>query len=435
MLKKQKNNNLKFQSRIFIILLALAFLSLSCGGGGGGRKESVTLTVWKTFEDSQNLQGILQAYRKLRPNVNIVYTKKNVETYEEDLLNALASGTGPDIFSIHNSWLPKYTDKLVPAPGTIWQFTDYKNSFVDVAVNDFTKDGQIYSAPMYVDSLALYYNKDLMGTVGIATPPKTWSELEDDVRILKRSDSRGYFTRSGVAIGTNSNVNRAVDILYLLMLQKGTAPFNQYGQPNFSSSQYVGGNYTNPGAEALSYYTSFASPSSLNYNWNLRSDYSVDAFANGRAAYLISYSYMRDTILQKAPNLNFDVAQVPQPNLESPTVNFANYWGEAVSKQSKNSDYAWDFIKFLTSRESLDMYYAENKLPSSRKDLVELQISDPDIGVFAHANLTAKNFYRPDQVKMDGIFGQVIDNVILNGFSAQESLSQAQQQTSALLRE
>ncbi len=417
-------------------LAAVAFLSFSCGGGGGGGGgQRVTLTVWKTFEDSANLQPIFEAYRKIRPSVEIVYTKKNVETYEQDLLNALASGTGPDIFSIHNSWLPKYTDKLAPAPDEIWGFTEYKNAFVDVVVSDFTLAGKIYAAPMAVDSLALYYNKDLMGTAGIATPPKTWNELGEDVQKIKRSDSKGYFTRSGVAIGTNSNVNRAVDILYLFMLQKGVVPFSQYGNPSFGESITRNGNYTNPGAEALSFYTSFASPSSPNYNWNLRSDYSVDAFANGRAAYLISYSYMRDTILQKAPNLNFDVAPVPQPNLSDSSVNFANYWGEAVSKQSKNADYAWDFVKFLTSKQALDIYYAQTKQPSSRKDLIELQINDPEIGVFAHANLTAKDFYRPDQVKMDNIFGQMIDSVILNGFSAQEALSQAQQQAAALVRE
>ena len=30
----------------------------------------------------------------------------------------------------------------------------------------------------------------------------------------------------------------------------------------------------------------------------------------------------------KNPNLNFDVTGVPQPNLDDPSVNFANYWGK-----------------------------------------------------------------------------------------------------------
>ncbi|HVY67522.1 MAG TPA: extracellular solute-binding protein, partial [Patescibacteria group bacterium] len=333
----------------------------------------------------------------------------------------------------NNAWLPQYLDKATAAPDTIWKFADYKRDFVDAAVNDFTKDQQIYGVPMSVDSLALYYNKDILGSAGIATPPKTWDELARDVQRVKRQDKTGYFTVSGVAMGTNTNVNRAADILYLLMLQKGAVPFSQDGQyPSFGSTAYINGQTVNPGADALSYYTSFAAPSSQNYNWNYKSDYSIDAFANGRAAFLYSYSYTRQTILQKSPNLNFDVAPVPQPDLTSPSVNFANYWGDVVSKQSKNANWAWDLLQFLTSKDSLDKYYAKTKVPSSRRDLIELQASDPDIGVFANANLTAKPFYRPDQAKMDSIFGQMIDNVILSGQSIDQALSQAQQQAATL---
>jgi ABC-type glycerol-3-phosphate transport system substrate-binding protein len=130
--------------------------------------------------------------------------------------------------------------------------------------------------------------------------------------------------------------------------------------------------------------------------------------------------------------LNFDVAPVPQPNLDQPDVNFANYWGEVVSKQSKNSAVAWDFLNFITSNAELDKFYAEDKEPSSRLDLIQLQIQDPDIGVFANANLTAKSFYRPDQAGMDDIFGKMIDNVILNGVSSQDALNQGAQQATAL---
>jgi len=427
---KQKN---KFH-KIFLLCIGLSLLAASCGGatGGTGSNKQVVITIWKPFETSENLQPLFSAYQAKHPNVQIVYSKKNVDTYETDLLNALASGNGPDIFSINNSWLPEYVDKITPAPTDVFTYKEYKDTFIDVAEKDFTKDQKIYGVPLSVDSLALYYNKDLLGSAGIATPPKTWGELALDVQKLKRSDGKGYFTTSGLAIGTNSNVNRAVDILYLLMLQQGAVPFSADGNPTFAQPVQKKGNQTNPGLTGLTYYTSFASPTSVNYNWNSRSDYSTDAFANGRAAFLYSYSYTRQTILQKSPNLNFDVASVPQPNLDDPTVNFANYWAEAVSKQSKNSAVAWDVLKFITSKESLDKYYAKNKQPSSRKDLIALQIQDPEIGVFANANLTAKSFYKPDQVKMDTIFGTLIDNVILQGLSVGDALNQAAQRAATL---
>ncbi len=420
----------------FLILLVLIFVITGRKKPSTFPSGPITLTFWDPFNESQILSPLFADYSKLHPNVRIVYTKKDISTYSNDLLQALASGSGPDIFAINNAWLPKFLDKATAAPASIINFTDYKTAFVDAAVNDFTKDQKVYGVPLSVDSLALYYNKDLLGSAGIATPPKTWNELAADVQKIKRQDSSGYFTRSGVAMGTNANVNRSVDILYLLMLQQGVVPFSQDGNyPQFGQTVQQHGNTINPGAIGLGFYTSFADPTNINYNWNARSDYSIDAFANGRAAFLYSYSYARDTILQKSPNLNFDVAAVPQPNLENPTVNFANYWGEVVSKQSKRPTVAWDFLKFLASKAELDKYYASHKVPASRKDLVSLQIQDPDIGVFANANLTAKTFYRPDQAKMDTIFGQMIDNVILNHSSIQDSLSQAAQQASTLTRQ
>ena len=424
-------------AKIIILIFGFSLLAAGCGGGATSQSGPVTVNFWMPFEDSENIQPLISDYMQKHPGITIVFTKKDINTYENDLLNALAAGTGPDIFAVHNDWLPKYADKITPAPTKTFLYKDFKDAFIDVVSKDFTDgNSKVFGVSMSVDSLGLYYNKDLLGTAGIATPPKTWDELAQDVQRIRRSDGRGYFTRSGLAIGTNTNVNRAVDILYLFMLQQGAQAFSaDLVNPTFGENLQQNGNVVNPGQTALNFYTSFANPNSVNYNWNLRSDYSIDAFTNGRAAFLYNYSYTRNTILQKNPNLNFDVAPVPQPNLDNPTVNFANYWGEVVAKQSKNSAIAWDFLKFMTSKAELDKYYALHKQPSSRKDLIDLQVSDPNIGVFANANLTAKSFYKPDQVKMDNIFGSMIDNVILKGLSVTDALSQAEQQAATLTRE
>ena len=428
---------LKIQTKfkkIILSLIGLALLAAGCGGGGNtANNQRIVINFWDPFENTQDLQPLFSAYQQQHPGVQIVYTKKDISTYSQDLLNALAAGNGPDIFSINNAWLPQYLDKTAPATSTLWSYKDYKDTFVDAAVNDFTYSQKVYGVPLYVDSLGLYYNKDILGTYGIATPPKTWDELQQDVQKIKRADNTGYFTLSGLAAGTNANVNRAVDILYLMMLQKGLTPYNQdHTRPQFDQSVQVNGNVDYPGLDGLNFYTSFADPRTTNYNWNSRSDYSIDAFTNGRAAFLYSYSYTADTIKQKNPNLNFDVAPVPQSNLNQTSVNFANYWGEVVNKQSKNQTAAWNLLKFITSKDSLSKFYATDKQPSSRKDLIAQQIQDPEIGVFANANLTAKSFYRPDQQSIDNIFGQTIDNVILKGVDSKTALRQAQEEASAI---
>lgn len=430
----QNQNSLFKKITIALVMASLVLVSAGCGGGGA-KPGKVTLKIWKPFVDSDKMGVIIQAYKKSHPNVTIEYTKKNIENYESDLLNALASGNGPDIYSINNTWLPEYLDKVSPAPDKLYTLKEYKDAFVDVVSTDFVKDNKIYGTAMWVDSLALYYNKDIMGTAGIATPPKTWDDLANDSRRIASQNEQGYFERSGVAMGTNDNVNRGVDIVYLLMLQAGTVPWSSDNRtPRFASSVQRNGKSVNPGVEAMEFYTSFADPSSRNYTWNSESDYSVDAFANGRAAFLYGYSYTRAQIDAKAPNLNYDVAPVPQYDLSQPNVNFASYFGEVVSKQSKHTDAAWDFLKFATSKPALDAYYAKDKQPSSRRDLIELQSQDLDIGVFAHANLTAKSFYKVNEEKFDQLIGDAINNILFKGQSISSSLSRAQSQANALVQ-
>ncbi len=408
-------------------------MAAGCGGGGGAPK--VTLKIWKPFVDTDKMQPIITAYQQKHPNVTIEYVKKNIENYEADLLDSLAARRGPDIYSINNTWLPRYEDKASPAPEKLYTIKEYKETFVDVLTTDLIKDNKIYGTALWVDSLGLYYNKDLLGTAGIATPPKTWLELAQHSRRVTRQSTSGYFDRSGVAIGTNRNVNRAVDIVYLLMLQAGVVPWSADGSvPQFANSLIRQGNSVNPGVEAVNFYTSFSNPNTENYTWNENSDYSVDAFANGRAAYLFGYAYTRSQIDSKAPNLNYDVANVPQYNLTNPSVNYANYFAEVVSDQSEVKDWAWDFLKFATSKEVLDKYYANDKQPSSRRDLIELQSQDTEIGVFAHANLTAKSFYKADETKFDGIIAEMIDNIVLKGQAVEQALSQAQSQAMTITK-
>src|SRR6476661_5362721 len=90
----------------FLIILMLVLLMFS-PSSKPRTTGPVTLTWWKTFETSDNVQDLINDYQQTHKNVIINYVKKDAGTYENDLLNAYASGNGPDILSIHNDWVPK----------------------------------------------------------------------------------------------------------------------------------------------------------------------------------------------------------------------------------------------------------------------------------------------------------------------------------------
>ncbi|MDP2933487.1 MAG: extracellular solute-binding protein, partial [bacterium] len=408
------------------ILLALTQFAALCGKPAPVSNKPVELVIWKTFDSEENLRPIFDAYKKLHPNVSFRFEKKDIADYENELLTAFAKQAGPDIFSIHNDWVPKYKDYLATAPEGLFSQREFQDTFVDVAKEDlYDPAGNLYAVPMSMDVLALYYNRDLLGSAGISVPPRTWDEVIADVKKLTRQDKLGNFLINGIALGTSSNVNRSVDVLSLLMLQNGTQIFNT--ERTLVAIDRVltkpDGSSYNPGAQALEFYTQFANPAKETYTWSVRNNQSIDAFASGQAAMMISYSYITPLIRGKSPLLNFGVAPVPQIDMTKPKVGFANYFAEGVSKVSPNTSVAWDFLRFATKAENLQAYYSMNKLASPRKDLISTQISDPELGVFAEGALTAKTFYKPDASNIEAIFLRMIDDIILRNRTPQQALS------------
>ncbi|MGE5298191.1 MAG: extracellular solute-binding protein [Acidobacteriaceae bacterium] len=414
---------------VFVVLMVI--LVLSKGGTGTKPKPAqAELVWWKTFEDPSNLDQIATDFGAANKGITVRIVKKDPANYEKELVDALASGKGPDIFTIHNDWVLRHSDKISPMPDALMTVRQYNDTFLDVASSDFIKDSKIYAVPLSVDVLALYYNRDMLNSVGISQPPKTWDEVASAVQRLAKVDrTTGDFNPAGIAMGTSANVNRAVDILSLLMLQKGAVMYDTVNNtPAFNRELTKNDEKYNPGVEALKYYTQFANPSNRVYSWNAKANNSIDAFSQNKLAMMLSYSYMRERIQAKAPTLNWGVAAAPQEeDSEMKKVNFANYWGESVSKASKNPDLAWEFLKYATEKAQLAKLYEKHKLPASRKDMIQDQYSDLDIGVFAENAPFAKSAYKQDPATFENVFLELIDAVVLKNTDPKAAISQAAQ--------
>lgn len=414
---------------IFIILL---FVGLKEGG-----RRSASLEIWGLFDEDDVYSDFIKQYTQNNKNVTIKYTKKSIIDYEKELIDALAADKGPDIFLIHNTWLPRYENKIYPMPKTKEFFTpiSFRETFVDVVYQDLVKNDKIYGIPLYVDTLALYYNRDFFNSEGIPKPPETWEEFLEDVKILTKRNIWGGIERSGAAMGTAENINRAVDIVYLLMLQTGTEMTDpEHTRATFNQSIYTQDKALNPGKDALRFYTDFANPVKDVYCWNRQMHYSIDAFAEGKTAMMINYSYHIDTIKEKSPYLNFAIAPVPQIKGREFDVNYANYWAFTVSRKSKNPYEAWRFLMFLSQRENLKKYLEKTKNPTSRRDLIEWQKNDPELKPFVDQVLSAKSWYQVDNQAIEEIFIDMIKSVVLGEATLDQAINKAADQVTVLMQ-
>ncbi len=461
---------MKFKLTLLILILVfIATTGFGCKGGSPAAKKAllkpVKLTIWGTFDSSDAFKKIIAAYKLIHPNVKINYYKFRWEEYEKKLLEGWAEGTGPDIFVVHNTWLGKYKNKILPMPAKIQlpiiktsglfkkdkkavikefpTLTPYqiKNIFPDVVYNDVVKNNSIYGLPLSIDTLALFYNRDHLNAAGITQPPATWEELVEATKKLTLLDENGEIVRSAVALGGADNINRSNDILALLMLQNGTQMTDRQGRITFNKASNYDSQFY-PGQQALRFYTDFALPSKEVYTWNQNLPEALELFSAGKLSMFFGFSYQIPLIRAQAPKINFGVAPVLHLKPDGTDalglpVNLASYWCYSVFKQTKYPNEAWDFIIFMATKRYRDAdgqtkYYAENYLESTRKPpalknlISKFKLNNPELAPFADQLLTAKSWYRgnnPDN--MNRVFKQMIKNVIQGKLSVKDAVNSA----------
>jgi len=434
-----------FKKIISLSLLAIFILSTGFGCKTVDKKteaamQPITLTYWRVFDGPDAFQEILDKYKVIHPNVTITYRKLRFEEYETELLNALAEDRGPDILSIHNTWLRKYQNKLVPMPASITMaypveqgtvkkeiipvlktvkslsLKELKDTFVDAVYNDVVlDDNQIYGLPLSVDTLALFYNRDLLNNAGITQAPQYWNkDFQQNVKKLTKQDPVKGITQSGIALGGSSNINRYSDILAVLMMQNGAVMMD--GKQVLFNTIPAATKETkyNPGMEALRFYIDFSNPGKEVYSWNDDLSNSMEMFIGGKLAMMFGYAYDLPTIKAQAPKLNFSVSKLPQIEGSPMEVGFANYWVESVAKKSKYPNEAWDFILFATKAEQAKSYLTSTNKPTALRSLVATQSEDNELGVFASQVLTAKSWYHgKNAVAAETAIGEMINNARL----------------------
>jgi len=255
----------------------------------------ITLTYWGLWEDDNLIKPLLAEYQSKNPNVVINYERKSSLNYRTRVQTQAREGVGPDIFRIHNSWLPMFRNDLAPAPAEVFTLSDYKGFFYPVAADSFTAGNQIYGAPMEVDGLALFYNEELLAGIG-GKPPKNWQEFIDLAVKMTVKDESGVKT-AGAAMGTAGNVDHWSDILGLLLLQ----------QPGVDLANVA----TTQVAEVLRFYTGFVTDPKKK-TWDVNLPKSTDMFASGRLGFYFAPSWRAHEIKAINPTANFGVVPVPQ---------------------------------------------------------------------------------------------------------------------------
>jgi ABC-type glycerol-3-phosphate transport system substrate-binding protein len=402
---------------VFLSLLAIIFFRRK-----NPQSNPVTITVWGTVP-KRSFDVLAAQYSGLRPNAIVNYSELDPATYDATLLNAFASGQGPDVFMTGNQDVIKHAPLISPATTT--QFTAAQvSSLFPSAVGDNTVfAGRVYALPVSMDNLTLFYNRDLFDKAGIAVAPQTWQDVLNDIPKLRKVNAQGQLTQGAIALGgPESNIAHAADILSLLMLQNGATMTNAEGAAVFGESQN--------GAQAFRFYLDFENPSSAAYAWSDALGNSSDAFAAGQVAMMVGYRRDAVAIKAKSPFLNFALAPMVQTAADQ-NVSYPSYPVLTVWRQSKVIPWAWDFIVYSATNPGANKAYlaAADELPALRANIAS---ANTTVSTLAPQALSAKSWQVRDYAKMKEILSNAIAAALRHDKTPEEALTAAAEQLNAI---
>jgi ABC-type glycerol-3-phosphate transport system substrate-binding protein len=409
----------KLSCLLFTGLLAAGFLGAGGQKSGGtvasGAKEIVFMSNLAT-NDTTGIYKKTQVFNRENPDVKVTLNTVRGNDILTTFITAAMAGSGPDIVSLDSAgWAIDAAAMNILLPLTKW-LEPVKNEYLPGPVASGLYQGDYYALPWYYNNAALYYNKALLEKVG-AKVPETWAELEDGIKKLTAAGYKGISTRlDGYAI---------------------CGFFFQAGNPIIDTSgpkPVVTVNNAS-GKKAWNFYTSFhtkynAFPEAIKEatDW----DRAYSSFISGNLGFFIvgdwGYNYF------KTNGKDIDFAIAPLPKGDKAATILGGYT-LSISKNSKNPELAWKYIRFLTSKAQddalLELGRAPGRIDIDTSALLKL---NPFYDVFvAQAPVTAARPAVINAQEVDRILADSFKYVLFNQKTADQALADMEKELQTLI--
>src|SRR3989344_7496815 len=108
-------------------LIVLATTKNNRGGGSG-----VPVVIWGTIS-AVDFNNATDDLTRSRDGLKINYMEKRVEGFDQELLEALAKGAGPDVILLSQDLILRHVDKVSPISYTTIPLRTFRDTFVQEA--------------------------------------------------------------------------------------------------------------------------------------------------------------------------------------------------------------------------------------------------------------------------------------------------------------
>ena len=344
------------------------------------------ITFWHSFTQGprmEKIQAAADAFMAEHPKVKITIETFSWADFYTKWTTGLASGNVPDISSTVASQLVEMIDAEAVRPVDNLIDEIGRDRFMGNALTEMTaEDGNCYGVPLYLNTEAMWYRKDLLEKYDLDVPT-TWEEMYEAAKIITDGEN-GEVYGAAMPMGTNDLL--ATRWLHLYVRSAGETLITEDGKANLTSQTALDGiNYW------VKLYKDCSPADAMNYN-------TLDEatlYYQGKLCFDFNTGFHISGVEANRPDLmeDIDCAPIPRVNEGDPEVGCeTNTTPLVIWKNSKHPEICEEFIKF---------FYDEDRY-------VDFLLSVP-VGMMSglkgvtdsatyQANETVQNFQHADQV-------------------------------------
>ncbi len=384
------------------------------------------VVIWGTYPEDLVMVGLSEFIDEYQNSFKVSYQYHDPTSFDTDIVEALASGRGPDILLLPNDLILRHKDKIEEIPYSWIPQLTFQSTFIQGGEIYMRQQG-LTAMPFAVDPIVMYWNRDLFNNESITTPPEYWDEILLLASKLTKRDARTQeILQSTIAFGEYANVSNAKDVLSMLFLQTGI-PIVREEKGYFTVTlENKEGNQFTPNenvVSALRFFMDFSDPRKSNYSWSRALPDSRDLFLRGDLAIHFDYVSAYDSIKLRNPHLNFGVAMVPQVRNNSVEVTFAKLHGLAVLKSSQNKSTAFVAVTKLLEPQSVTSFSSAFNLPPVRRDLLGVPQVNALNAVSYDSAIRARTWLDPRPDRTSRAFAEMVESISSGRSNAQDAIS------------
>ncbi len=388
-----------------------------------GSAQAVEIEYWQYVFDSRvkAMDQLIENFEAANPDITVKHTTFPYADYQTRVVAAKVAGQGPDVVQLFYGWLDQFVagGLIQPLDPAAFPHDAIESEFFPI-VSAMKRGDDYYGLPTAVRSLALFYNKAIFAEAGLEAPQNLEEFLAAAEATTKR-DGSGNITSAGITMdmaGQDHHWWREV-----LIRQNGGEPYDAEGNVAYDSEA---------GAAALKFYTDLQTEHNVGLVGFM--DEGQAAFRAGLAAMTIDGTFRLGAFADNP--FEWGVVELPA-DANGLRSNYSSYFANAIGATAEGEELeaAQKFLQYISSPEAMEIWLdVVGELPARRDvALTEANLADPILGPFLagldYAHTT--RFY--DEAGQRQVAIDMVNRVLLEGQSIEDSLSQAAQAEQAII--